>query len=67
MLQFSSSFSGLRVANTKLREFLGPTTVVPVEQEVSSAILANAFSPRARNEPRFVYRNTDVTFTLQET
>lgn len=42
MLQ-SSTFSGLRVAKTKLREFLGPTTGPSVEPRVSSAILANAF------------------------
>jgi hypothetical protein len=42
MLQ-SSAFSGLRVAKTKLREFLGPTTGPSVEPRVSSAILANAF------------------------
>jgi len=39
----SSTFSGLRVAKTKLREFLGPTTGPSVEPRVSSAILANAF------------------------
>jgi len=42
MLQ-SSTFSGLRVAKTKLREFLGPTTGPSVEPRVSSAILASAF------------------------
>jgi hypothetical protein len=53
MLQ-SSTFSGLRVAKTKLREFLGPTTGPSVEPRVSSAILANAFWPRARKDPRRV-------------
>lgn len=50
----SSTFSGLRVANTKLREFLGPTTGPPAELRVNSAILANAFCPRARKDPRCV-------------